>query len=239
MIDNTVRLVTFDAAGTLIFLPESAGVHYQRIASAQGISTAPPEAWESAFRDAWKSRPRPAPTADGGPSPDDHRGWWRSLVAATLAKIGPENPPRLGDPAFERFFDQLYEHFRQPGVWEPFPDAAPTLEALRQLPEPPELMVLSNFDRRLDDVLRHTGLRDFFDRIIVSSVAGAEKPHCRIFDMALKMADLEGTPTAALHAGDDPAADWQGAKQAGWHVFELLRPENSLADLIPDRKAVR
>jgi hypothetical protein len=40
-----------------------------------------------------------------------------------------------------------------------------------------------------------------------------DKPHERIFATALARAGV--TPQEALHVGDDPAADWEGAARAG------------------------
>ena len=59
---------------------------------------------------------------------------------------------------------------------------------------------------------------------------GADKPDPWIFQQAL---DRAGTNAAeALHIGDEPRGDWQGAAEAGLNVFQLDRPKNSLQDLL-------
>ena len=66
--------------------------------------------------------------------------------------------------------------------------------------------------------------------MIISSEVAAEKPDAWIFQQGLKHAAV--VPEAAVHVGDDPFRDWQGAAAAGLHVFRLDRPANSLSDLV-------
>ena len=47
------------------------------------------------------------------------------------------------------------------------------------------LAVISNFDRRLYTVFEHLALRTYFERIVISSEVGAEKPDPYIFQQAL------------------------------------------------------
>jgi putative hydrolase of the HAD superfamily len=91
------------------------------------------------------------------------------------------------------------------------------------------LGVISNFDGRLRPILASLGLAGFFDPLVISSEVGADKPDGWIFQQALDLADTPATE--ALHIGDDPRSDWQGAAAAGLHTFHLHRPENSLHDL--------
>ena len=70
---------------------------------------------------------------------------------------------------------------------------------------------------------------ELFDPIVISSEVGADKPDAWIFQQALTEARCAAG--RSLHVGDDPQADWQGAKEAGLQVFRLERPGNSLWDL--------
>ena len=79
-------------------------------------------------------------------------------------------------------------------------------------------------------ILEHLGVSKFFSHVFLSSELGADKPDPEIFRRALR---LSGTrPNETLHAGDDPARDWQSAADAGLSVFRLERPRNSLRDLL-------
>ncbi|MBA3387392.1 MAG: HAD-IA family hydrolase, partial [Chthoniobacterales bacterium] len=70
----------------------------------------------------------------------------------------------------------------------------------------------------------------FFRAIIISSEVGADKPDSFIFKRALDLAGVDATQ--ALHVGDDPVHDWQGAAAAGLQVFELKRPQVTLRELV-------
>ena len=92
------------------------------------------------------------------------------------------------------------------------------------------LGVISNFDKRLRTIFGRLDLTRFFEKIIISSEAGVDKPDPRIFEQALFAMNLQ--PAMAIHVGDDPVRDWHAAAAAGMHVFRLNPPENSLADLV-------
>ena len=124
------------------------------------------------------------------------------------------------------YFDELYAEFTLPGIWECYPE---TRAVLDELSGRFRLVVVSNFDGRLRPVLDQLGLAAFFEDIIISSEIGADKPDPWIFEETARRLDLR--PAEILHAGDDPEADWRGAAAAGWQVFELNRPANSLEDL--------
>jgi FMN phosphatase YigB (HAD superfamily) len=87
--------------------------------------------------------------------------------------------------------------------FEPFEDAAPALARLRELGL--RLVVVSNWDCSLPDVLEQVGLLTLVDGVVASAVAGAAKPDVRIFEAALSVAGCE--PAEALHVGDSPAND--------------------------------
>jgi putative hydrolase of the HAD superfamily len=156
--------------------------------------------------------------------PDDDKGWWRALVLRVVAECGGE----AGEGRFDPFFEELYAHFAEPGVWALYPEVIPVLEALRPKYR---LAVVSNFDRRLYAVLEHLGVREYFEAIIISSEQGADKPDPRMFAAALLA--LGATPTETIHAGDDPAHDWQAAAASGLHVYRVDRPSRGLESLPP------
>jgi len=211
-----IRVLLFDATGTLFHLPRGVGSHYAEVARRHGAELAP-EALEAAFRAAWKHA-QPAPETRV-PRPDDDRSWWRTLAAEVFATCGAPT-------VIERCFDDLWEHFAQPGVWELFPEVRETLTGLAAHHR---LGIVSNFDSRLHRILAALDIAPYFEHVVVSSEAGAEKPSTHIFQLALQRFAV--SPQEALHTGDEPEADWRGATTAGLHTFELRRPHNSLTDL--------
>ena len=217
-----IKAIFFDAAGTLIYLPRSVGEHYREVAARFGADL-DADALDRAFREAWHAAP--ARLSQDTPRPDDDKGWWRTLVDDVLARVlTGEQAARFDGKAF---FEAAYAHFAEPGVWQAYPEAPATLEALRA--HGYRLAVISNFDRRLYRVLDDLGLRRFFDAMIVSSEVGADKPDPRIFSRALQT--LQVAAAEAWHVGDDPKRDG-GAEAIGLRVFRLDRPRQTLGDLL-------
>lgn len=213
------KIVFFDAAGTLIHLPRGVAAHYGEVAVRHGFSP-DQDKLGRAFRDAFRTLPPPLTTRL--PRPDDDRGWWRTLVHRVIEETGA---PATFDR--ERYFDALYEEFTRPGVWELYPEAR---DVIAQLTGRVRLGVISNFDGRLRTILRHLGLGDAFEVVAISSEVGADKPDPWIYERALALAGV--TPEEALHVGDDPECDWEGAERAGLQSFRLDRRNNDLRGLL-------
>ena len=201
-----IRVVTFDAAGTLIRLLKPAGTTYAESARAFGYQL-DAEKLQIAFRAAWKRLAPPQETP--GPSPDDDRAWWEELVRRTMQEAGYRIEP------FDAYFDDVYATFARPGIWELFPGIPAILTELARLGI--RLGVISNFDRRLYSILGHLRILQRFENIIISSEVGASKPAVRIFLDAARRFQVE--PAEMLHVGDDPDLDEKGALAVGCKSF--------------------
>lgn len=215
-----IKAIFFDALGTLFYLTRSVGDHYALVGNEVGLKL-DPAALDRAFFAAWKKMPPRA--AIEGPRENDDEDWWRELVALVLDHVAPS----LNEMDRDNFFEIVYEHFAEAGVWQAYPEVVDVLEKLHPRFQ---LAVVSNFDGRLRMILEHLGISKFFKHVFVSSEIGADKPDPEIFRRALKFVDL--TPDQVLHAGDDPKRDWEAAAAAGLSIFELDRPQNSLRDLL-------
>jgi len=216
---HPITTIFFDAAGTLIHLPKSVGYHYAFVAERIGLCL-DSDALDVAFAECWKRMPTRA--SIDGPRPDDDKGWWRELVNCVLDRVAPD----LGELDRDAYFEAVYGHFAEAGVWETYPEGSEVLAALR---DRFQLAVVSNFDGRLRMILEHLGLTKYFSHVFLSSELGADKPDPEIYRRALRLSGRE--PNETLHVGDDPERDWRGAASAGLSVFRLQRPENSLHDL--------
>ena len=203
-----IKVITFDAGNTLIRLSRPVGVTYAAVAKCFGAELNPIDL-EHGFRAAWKTVPR-LPDLPG-PRPDDGRSWWRDVVIQTLENARAEVEP------FDDFFDAVYHEFTLAGVWRLEPGALELLQDLRQAGF--RLGIISNFDLRLREILKHVGVLDLFEQIIVSSQVGAEKPSPRIFEEALRRFAVE--PAELLHVGDEEKADGEGARALGIQAFIL------------------
>jgi putative hydrolase of the HAD superfamily len=96
--------------------------------------------------------------------------------------------------------------------FRPYPEVPGVLAALRD--RGVARVVVSNWDVSLHDVLERTDLRSLVDGVVTSAEFGAAKPDPAIFARALELAGGVA-PTDAIHAGDDVAADVEGARAAG------------------------
>jgi putative hydrolase of the HAD superfamily len=215
-----IKAIFFDAAGTLIHLPQSVGHHYALAGRRVGLLL-DAAALDRAFARSWKQMP--ARPAIDRPREDDDKGWWRELVNRVI----DEAAPGTGELDRDAFFEVAYSHFAEAGVWKLYPEV---IEVLEQLQPRFDLAVVSNFDGRLRMILEQLGVTQFFSHIFLSSELGADKPDPLIYSRALQLSRF--APNETLHVGDDPVRDWQGAEAAGLSVVRLERPRNSLRDLL-------
>lgn len=215
-----IKAVFIDAAGTLFYLTKTVGDHYALVGQSLGLTLDAQKA-DRAFYAAW-SKMRPRPAIDG-PRENDDKDWWRQLVDLVIDQTAPS----LKELDRDNFFEIVYEHFAEAGVWELYPEVVDVLEQLRPRFQ---LAVISNFDGRLRFILENLGISKYFSHIFLSSEIGADKPDPEIFRRALKLLDL--APDKVVHAGDDPERDWEAATAAGLSIFRLDRRKNSLRDLV-------
>lgn len=114
-----------------------------------------------------------------------------------------------------------------------YPDALPALTRLRELGL--RLVCVSNWDYALPTVLAEVGLGDALDFAVTSAASGARKPDPAIFRAGLELARCD--PGEALHVGDSPAEDVEGARAAGIRALLIDRDGGgdvaSLAEIEP------
>ena len=103
--------------------------------------------------------------------------------------------------------------------FEPYPEVHAALSTLRARGH--RLVVVSNWDVSLHEMLARTGLRALVDGAISSAEAGVAKPDPEIFRRALVLADA--APQGALHAGDSLEQDVAGALAAGLRPVLVVR----------------
>lgn len=117
----------------------------------------------------------------------------------------------------------VYDEYQQPENWSLFPDAPACLKGLKRRGF--RLGVISNWDATLESILREMGYLPYFDEIIASAAVGCRKPSRAIFEIALERMGVDAS--RAVHVGDLPEADGEGATSAG------IRP------IIIDRKGTQ
>lgn len=206
-----IRVVLFDAAGTLLRVRGSVGAAYSSIAATHGVEV-PAETIEAAFHAAFDRMPPLCfPNRPDAELPELEREWWKTLVRRV------HQDGAFAD--FDAYFDELFEYFANPLSWALFPDVRTTLESLSD--RGVRMGVVSNFDGRLLRICEGLGLTRFFDTIVMSSRAGHAKPDPGIFLAALDA--LGGVPAEALHVGDSEEEDVRGAQSAGLRALLITR----------------
>ncbi|XP_005075195.2 haloacid dehalogenase-like hydrolase domain-containing protein 3 isoform X2 [Mesocricetus auratus] len=220
-----MRLLTWDVKDTLIKLRRPVGEEYASKARAHGL-VVEATALEQAFGQAYRVHSHNFPNY-GQSRGLTSRQWWVDLILSTFHLAGVPDTRAIIPIA-----DQLYTDFSTPSTWQVLEGVETTLRGCQK--RGLRLAVISNFDRRLEDILVGLGLREHFDFVLTSEAAGCPKPDPRIFHKALQLACVE--PAVAAHVGDSYLCDYQGAQAVGMHSFLVVGQEpldSSVRDSIP------
>lgn len=138
------------------------------------------------------------------------------LLRTILAEHGYTN---LDEHTIRKGLAAMYAVTQE--YWRTDPDAAATLETLRQ--HGYRLGLISNAadDADVQVLVDKAALRAYFDVILTSAALGVRKPNPRIFHHAL---DALGIPASqAAMVGDKLGADILGAKNAGMYAIWVRR----------------
>jgi putative hydrolase of the HAD superfamily len=190
-----VRAVLLDALGTLVEL-ERPWPHLVAELRARGVSVNEDDARRAMLAEmAYYKRNHDDASDPGGLA--DLRRRCAGVVAGELGVALPVADVEEAMLAAIRF--------------RPYPEVPGVLAALRA--RGVRLVVVSNWDVSLHDVLERTRLRALLDGVVTSAEFGTAKPDPAIFAHALALAGARANE--ALHAGDDVEADVHGARAAG------------------------
>jgi putative hydrolase of the HAD superfamily len=207
-----IRAVTFDVTRTLLHCPRL-GAIYSETLSRHGIEVSPAEAVRL-VGEVWRELACSArPDQDRFTAhPEGSRGWWRDFVVRFCELIEAPPPSRFATA-------ELYQCFARADSWEVYQEVPATLDRLRR--RGLRLGVISNWDERLPGLLADLDLAPRFDAIVTSASVGVEKPDWRIFEAALQALDVAAGE--AVHVGDSPIEDVEGAIAAGMQAIRLSR----------------
>jgi len=210
---NRLRLVTFDVTGTLLNFRVPPAEKYAEIGAKFGV-IADPNVISANFRRQWRCISSTHPNF-GQKTGLGWKKWWKLLVSKTFQESVKCNTP--SDSILDTIGDHLIELYKTSECWETVEGAKELLEHLNTVGIP--LGIISNYDERLETILKAMELHRYFHFIITSYCAGFEKPDSRIFQIALcQFGNRSVKPNEALHIGDTPDVDYQGAVNAGWNA---------------------
>lgn len=222
---SRIKVVFFDAAGTLFHVKGSVADVYLTYAERFGVRRTPEllEAVNAAFRRAFHDAPPPLfATSDPVELKQCERLWWFDIVHNVFYRVGMFE-------GFDEYFDTVFQAFDGPQHWTLYQETLGVLKDLKG--RGIELGIISNFDTRLFNVLRGLGLGDLFATVTISSLAQAAKPASRIFRFALDKHAAD--PDEAAHVGDSLRDDVEGAARAGLSGVWLNREARDPSAQVP------
>lgn len=219
-----LRAVFFDAGNTLFFEKPSRFEIYAAAARDLGLGVAGDD-----VRRAMLAEHDRLPAVDGEAVRYTDR-WFRAYVPAVFRSLGA-GPDRL-----EGFADELLQRFRRTARFHLFPETLEVLDALRA--RGVRTAIVSNWSARLAKHLDDLDLTRRFDAVLISAVEGLEKPDRALFARALERLGVE--PGEAIHVGDHPVKDVEGARAAGLRALLVDREASTAGgtDAIPSLRPI-
>jgi len=201
---SSYQAVFFDVGGVLLRPNPSVGHIYAQYARPFGYE-GNAEDLDIEFRRQWDAMGGiESLGAQSGQSAE--RQFWRQLVHNVF-------DPQGGLNNFDRYFATVFDAFKKKECWTIFEDVVqsnilPDLKSAGVT-----LGVISNWDSRLPATLQNMGLAQYFDFILPSAMIGSAKPDGKIFQEALRLANVDSDD--ACHIGDEIRTDVEGARNAG------------------------
>jgi putative hydrolase of the HAD superfamily len=226
---TTHSALLVDALGTLVALDPPAPVLRREFSSRFGIEVSLGEA-ERALRAEIAYYRTHLQEGRDGPS----LAALRRRCAAVLRSALPAGD-RLAAVGADALTDALLASLQ----FRAFADAPAALGTARARGR--RVIVVSNWDVSLTEVLARVGLEPLIDGVVTSAAVGARKPAPEIFATALALAGVAAQ--RAVHVGDTIEEDVAGAQAAGVRAVLLRRDGSpgpagvttiaSLAEFIP------
>ena len=219
MINSSIKVIFFDAAGTLFHVKGSVAEVYLHYAEKYGVkpSSAITRSINEAFRQAFQDAPAPVFALE---QPENlkrcERLWWFDIVHAVFYRVGMFD-------GFDEYFEEVYEAFSSGKHWALYPETLPVIKLLKL--KGYEIGIVSNFDTRLFSILRDLGLSEYVDSVTISTLVRSAKPAPQIFEYALSQHAVD--PNEAIHVGDSIRDDWEGAREAGLNAVIVSRKEKA------------
>lgn len=146
------------------------------------------------------------------------KGWWQNSQDFLIEGLLERN---LADEATaRRVADKFPSRFADIRYWRLFNDTLPAIKKLKSLGY--TVNILSNHVPEAREIITKLGIIDEFDRVILSSEVGYEKPNETIF----RIATFGRENDINIMVGDNYNADIIGALNAGMKAI-LVREKNA------------
>jgi len=192
------EIISLDALGTLIEVVDPVGGLISALAS-RGVTVSAEQAASALGAEMSYYRANSA-FAGSQEALDELRDRSTEVLAEAL----PESASEIG---FAAMRESLGEAVR----FAPFPEVAAVLDALRSAGA--RLVIVSNWDISLYEVLDQLGLRERVDGVVISAEEGLAKPDPELIYRAVSRVG-GSSDSSVWHVGDDPASDLEMARAA-------------------------
>lgn len=217
------RALLIDGLGTLVSLAPPAPALREELAERFGIEVSEEQAGQALGAEIAFYRA--------------HMGLGRDLDSLAALRRGCAEVLRGALPPSDRLaaldIEALTEALLSALRFDAYPDARPAL--LRARGAGARVVVVSNWDVSLADVLERVGLAPLVDAVVTSAAVGAAKPAAAIFAHALGLAGVGAQD--AVHVGDNLEEDVRGAAACGIRAVLLRRNQDAgppeAAGLVP------
>ncbi|MBS3813045.1 HAD family hydrolase [Candidatus Bipolaricaulota bacterium] len=200
---NQLTTVIFDLDGTLCTYEESLGKSLLRCFEVENVDDLPftPEDYEEEFG-------RQFCSAIEGRIERPELSYRKRLVWSLLEPLSGFSQKQIAGYA-DRF-----DEVREEGL-ELFPES---VQVLKRLQGGVKLGLLTNGPSSLQWAkIRHLGIEELFDEVVVSGDHGLVKPDPEIFHLTLDK--MGSTPAESIYVGNSHKYDVEGAKNAGLPVI--------------------
>ena len=208
--------VFFDAVGTLLkpATPIDETYHLYGLKHGSSISK---DSIRNQFYESFKKEELKDVSLDCKTNETREHERWESIVSECF--------PDLKSPAL--LFNDLFEHYSQPNAWDLYPCTIPVIKFLENAGI--SWGIASNFDLRLQSIVRSKLELCNCKWLIISSLVGYKKPSNHFFEHLKTSSGISFEEI--LMVGDSPENDIHPAKELGMQTFEIKEGQ-SLEDLL-------
>jgi putative hydrolase of the HAD superfamily len=209
-----VRVIAFDAVGTLLVPAEPVAEVYRRAAAGQGVEIdigLVDARFRAAVRKFGSQTYEQLENSDveskDGAAGEKSR--WRQIVAEVL-----ESCP---DP--QAAFEELWTYFAVPSHWHVFADVAPVWSELRR--RGLRIVIASNFDERLRAIQAALPELVECDQLFISSELGSIKPQPEFYQRVMRQLSVMADEIFMI--GDHYQNDVAAPRAQGWTALRIDR----------------
>lgn len=211
---SKIKAVFFDAGETLIHAHPSVPQIYSDITKGFGVNVTP-QLFKEHFIPVVKEFMGNLYTRPVS-SDRSEKNLWKEITHAMYLQI----PILRNSLEFLPWFETLFYVFGTKEAWRVFDDVHSTLKEIKS--RKLKCGIISNWDTRLENILKGYELDSYMDFIAISAKVGYRKPDARIFEYGLTRMNLK--PDQVIYVGDSYVVDVLGAKQIG--INSLLIDRN-------------